>query len=162
MNEKNCPNKTGNLYNRMIGSSNEADVEINGYICKALLDSGSMISTISESVLGKLCPVPEVLSLKTFLLSVSVASGEKLPYSGYVEVELKVPFEDGKSFPVPLLVVPTTEYHSKVPVVVGTNILNLFKHDMTGNTCSKIPKAWNVALSALTSDTKSLVHLKEF
>ena len=58
----------------MVGSSNEAEVEINGCKCKALVDSGSMISTISESVLKNLNPVPEILSLKNFLLSVSVAS----------------------------------------------------------------------------------------
>ena len=116
--KKNSPDKTKNLYKIMVGSSNEAEVEIHGCKCKTLVDrhSGSIISTFSESVWKNLNPVPEILSLQNFLLSVSVASGEKLPYLGYVEVELKVPFVNGKSFQVPLLVVPVTDYNSKVPV----------------------------------------------
>ena len=83
----------------MIGqTSNEAQVEIHGCKCKALVDSEPMISTISESVLKNLNPVPEILSLQNFSLSASVASSEKLPYSGYVEVELKIPFAKWEKF----------------------------------------------------------------
>ena len=59
---------------------------------------------------------------------------------------------------MPLLVIPITDYNSKVSVVIGTNVLNLFKYDMSENTFGKIPKAWNVAMSSLTSENTSLVH----
>ena len=68
----------------MVGSANVAEIDVNGYTCKALLDSGSMISTISELVLRKLNLVLEILSLENFMLFSSVASGDKLPYTGYV------------------------------------------------------------------------------
>ena len=40
---------------------------------------------------------------------------------------------------MPLLVVPVTDYNGKVPVVIGTNVLNLFKGDLSEFTSVKIP-----------------------
>ena len=34
------------LYDRMVGKANESNIFINGVKCKALIDSGCMISTI--------------------------------------------------------------------------------------------------------------------
>lgn len=109
----------------MVGVENQSVVVVNSLECKALIDSGSMVSTISDHVLRNMKPVPEVKNLKEFQLSVSVAGGTKLPYSGYVEVEVKLPFLRDNPFFVPMLVVPMSDYSKKVPVIVGTNILRL-------------------------------------
>ena len=50
-----------------------------------------MISTISDKMVRALNPTPEILQLDNFMLSINVASGAKLPYLGYVEVDLKIP-----------------------------------------------------------------------
>jgi hypothetical protein len=102
----NSPNS--DLYERIVGNANETGVFINGTRCNALLDSGSMISTISDKMVRALNPTPEILQLDNFMLSINVASGAKLPYLGYVEVDLKIPFFEN-AFPVPLLVVSRTD-----------------------------------------------------
>ncbi len=42
-----CPNKE--IPNRLVGEVNEAPILMNGIKCNALLDTGSMVSTVSES-----------------------------------------------------------------------------------------------------------------
>jgi len=129
-------------------------VFINGTRCNALLDSGSMISTISDKMVRALNPTPEIRQLDNFMLSINVASGAKLPYLGYVEVDLKIPFFE-KAFPVPLLVVSRTDYNEKVPIVIGTNVLNLCNDAKRSH--DKVPSSWNVAMSSLCTDTR-FVH----
>jgi hypothetical protein len=48
--------------------------------------------------------VPVVNNLEEFQLSDDVAGGSKLPYSGYVEVEVHIPFIQNDSICVPMLV----------------------------------------------------------
>ena len=55
------------------------------------------------------------------------AGGHDIPYLGIVEAAIRCPKVDMVSVPVVLLVVPDTEYHSRVPVLLGTNILSLIK-----------------------------------
>ena len=107
----------------MVGKANESEIFINDFRSKALIDSGSMISTISSSVLNRLKPVPEIKDLSNLGLTVNVAGGATLPYLGYVEVKIKVNFISSEDIFVPLLVVNATEYNKNVPVVVGTNII---------------------------------------
>jgi dUTPase len=63
-------------------------------------------------------------SLKEFQLDIEGAGGHKLPYSGDIEVDIIVP---GITNPVSclMLVVPDTRYAQKVPVILGTNVLEL-------------------------------------
>ena len=82
------------LLHRLIGSSNEGNVKINGQDFRALIDSGSMVTTISESGYNNLSDhcKPSLLNLDTLGLQVSVADGSKLKYLGYIECSLTVPF----------------------------------------------------------------------
>ena len=116
----------------MVGHANESVVFVNETKCKALIDSGSMISTIAESMVKRIKPIPEIKTPNEFTLSVNVAGGSKLhvSYFGYVEVEVSVGFLGEKEImPVPLLVVETTDYNRNVPVVIGTNIIRLYKQN---------------------------------
>jgi hypothetical protein len=76
----------------MVGMGNQSIVHVNSLKCYALIDSGSMVSTVSDHVLKLMKPVPVVNNLEEFQLSDDVAGGSKLPYSGYVEVEIQIPF----------------------------------------------------------------------
>jgi len=84
-----------------------------------------MVSTVSDHVLKLMKPVPVVKNLEEFQLSVSVAGGSKLPYSGYVEVEVQIPFIQNDPICIPMLVVPKSDLSDRVPVIVGANILRI-------------------------------------
>lgn len=56
------------LLNRMVGMENQSVIHVNSYKCKALIDSGSMISTVSDHVLRLMKPVPVVKALSEFHL----------------------------------------------------------------------------------------------
>lgn len=120
------------MYNRLVGKGNESDIIIEGSHTRGLIDTGSMISSISEAFLSTLDPVPEIHTLDELGLEVNTANGQSLPYSGYVEIELSVPCFKEKAITVPLLVVPVTEYNSQVPVIVGTNIIRQYKNSSEG------------------------------
>ena len=61
------------------------------------------------------------------LVSVECANGQKLPYIGFVEVDLELDVSTDvqplKPLQAMMLVVPTTMYSQKVPVLLGTNTL---------------------------------------
>lgn len=67
----------------------------------------------------------------------------RLPYVGYVEATVEIPFVDCSDLLVPVLVVPPTEYNYNVPVVIGTNIIRLCK-EVTEDDID-VPQAWEVA-----------------
>ena len=68
----------------LVGDSNEVSVSICGVPTKALLDTGSTVTTISESFCRQYLYHLPIQPLDT-ILSLSCANGESLPYLGYVE-----------------------------------------------------------------------------
>lgn len=80
---------------------------VNGLGCTALIDSGSQVTTITNSfycshpVLRKQKPQPSTVPIEG-------AGGHTVPYSGFINIDLKVL---GKVFSsVPTFVVPDSEY----------------------------------------------------
>jgi hypothetical protein len=63
--------------------------------------------------------VPVGNNLEEFQLSDDVAGGSKLPYSGYVEVEIQIPFIQNGPICIPILVVPKSDLSDRVPVIFG-------------------------------------------
>ena len=102
-----------------------------------------MITTISEEFYKSLSPPPVLNSLTDFNLSVEGAGGNFLPYSGYIECTFEVPCLGAQEIHVPVLVVPTTQYSLKVPVVVGTNVIKQCRDMCTQE--NDIPKEWSNA-----------------
>ncbi|MCG8034843.1 MAG: DDE-type integrase/transposase/recombinase, partial [Candidatus Thiodiazotropha taylori] len=139
----------------MIGKGNEGLIEINNVEIKALLDSGSQISTITEECLDKLDPRPELRPMDDFELDIRSAGGHTIPYKGYVIVEVSVPFIEGITELIPMLVVPLTEYNENVPVIAGTNIISLFQN--TGADRGLVPDAWETAFNAISNAYVGLV-----
>jgi len=100
------------------------EVEINEVATTALLDTGSVVSLISETFhrehLGTdIKPLEDILNIET-------ASGESLPYKGYIEAELNIQEGVGKAgtHTCLFLIVPDTQYSVRTPVLIGTNILS--------------------------------------
>ena len=101
-----------------IGTSNVMEVNVEGRKCTALIDTGSMITTISEGFLKKV-PDVEIRDLET-ALQIKGAAGQVVPYIGIVEVLIRI---NEQAMMVPVLVVHDTEYNKNVPLIIGTNIL---------------------------------------
>lgn len=130
----------------MIGKENDDIILINNVGAKALIDSGSSISTITEEFLQTLNPQPEISSLEDFDLDVRAAGGHSLSYKGYVVVEVNIPFSNGEPLQSIMLVMPETDYTTKVPVIVGTNIIRRFNPGADEHSASE---AWKTAFHSI-------------
>lgn len=115
-------NKGLNGVSDIVGHSNECRVSVNEQLFNSLLDTGANVSTICHGAFVNAFPNIEVKPLKDFHLDIECAGDQKLPYSGYVAVDIGVP---GVVDPVCclLLVTPDTRYSQKVPIILGTNVL---------------------------------------
>ncbi|MCG8094292.1 MAG: DDE-type integrase/transposase/recombinase [Candidatus Thiodiazotropha endolucinida] len=107
-----------------------------------------MITTICDDFYQQMDPRPELKDIADFNLNISGASGSKIPYSGYIEAEIKIPEVEHIPLVVPVLVVPTTRYSGQVPLIVGTNIIGSLREDVASD--PNISSAWNNAFSALS------------
>lgn len=93
--------------------------------CDAILDTGSQVTTISETFHSKYMSNLPVQSIHN-LLEVEGAGGQAVPYLGYVEVHLTFPENvtgTEEQMSVLALIVPENQFNSKVPVLIGTNVL---------------------------------------
>lgn len=102
------------MFNRIVGSSNDGEIFANNIQTKGLIDTGSMITTISDSFYKSMDPLPELHNITEFGLSVQGANGEDLPFKGYIEAEISAPVLSGSGFKILLLIVSDTEYNQKV------------------------------------------------
>ena len=117
----NSPTQASKFPQGLIGKVNEAQIQIEEVECTGLVDTGSMVSTVSERFFQEnLKNIP--LHPLEALLKIECAAGQHLPYAGYIEVGLRIPGR-GISEMCLFLVVPETGYSANVPVLVGTNIL---------------------------------------
>ena len=110
------------LLSRMVGEPNESKIYVNSVETVALIDTGSMVTCMSEQFYRSFENKPVLRDIEDFEFKVYSAEGSTLPFLGYVEVELKIPFLSAKPIYAPILVTKGTEYSSKVPIIVGTNI----------------------------------------
>ena len=117
---------------QLISNSNVSTVEINGKSASALVDSGSMITTLSAEFYNSLDPKPDSVDIGHFNLKIEAAGGNTVPYSGCIGCTLQVPFLGGHVIEIGTLVVPTTDYNLKVPLIVRTNAINRYKHMQQG------------------------------
>ena len=108
-----------------------------------------MVTSVCESFYKSLQPQPELHKLNEFGLTVQSANGSELPYKGYIEAEISVPFLSSSAFNMPLLVVPDTKYIKEVPIIIGTNVIRLCKADVSEN---NVPSEWQTASDSLCDD----------
>ena len=133
---------------RLVGQSNESHVIVDGVSHKALLDSGSMVTTMSESVFRSLPSRPTLLHLDTLGLTLSIADGSQMKYSGYVETTVSIPSVSDFTLDVPILVIPDNQFNCICPVIVGTNVLRRCK-DAIDPPSLTIDEAWKSAINSL-------------
>lgn len=94
--------------------------------CESILDTGSQITTVSESfhkIFLSSLPIQPIHALLEF----EGAGGQSVPYLGYVEANISFPQTiTGKEEDLMalVLVVPECHLNSKIPLLIGTNILD--------------------------------------
>ena len=117
-NNKQCPKQNKQeMFSKVVGHANETMVTVCDVEIPALIDSGSMVSTVSEEFYRSLNPRPELH--EDFRLSLQGPDGKSLKYFGIIIVKIELSFIDEPLY-LPALVVPTTEYNLRVPIIVGT------------------------------------------
>ena len=109
-----------------MGSNNGVEITIEGIETKALLDTGSFITTISESYYEKhfqhipLLPLDDIFKLEC-------ADGNFMPYTGYMQAQISsVGIPSGHVQDCIFLVVPETDYNKNIPMLIGPNVLSEF------------------------------------
>lgn len=120
---------------KLVGQSNETNILINDVRTTALLDTGSCVSVLSESFYEQhLKEMTHIRPLQE-IIYIECADGQRLPYLGYIEVDLMI--ENG--FPMSqkqtclFLVAPDTKYSATTPVILGTNILSELLQECRNN-----------------------------
>ena len=132
---------------KLLGNTNEAVVIVGNRQCLALIDTGSMISNISESFYRNYLKQQYPLKDLDQLLEIEGASGQILKYVGYIEVDLKIP-DTAIQLTVPLLVVPDTGYSTEIPLLIGTNVLKVIMEEEKPTGPNSI---WKSSLDCLVS-----------
>ena len=125
------PQTTPSVLASLVGEANECNAYVDGKQCKALLDTGSQVTSISESFFKQHLSGRVIQSVHKLLKVVGV-TGREVPFLGYISVNLKFPSgESGvkTGHEILALIVPDTEYNRRVPLVVGTNVMRRFKDE---------------------------------
>ena len=73
----------------LIGHANEAAVVVEGRPATALLDTGSSVSTVSQSYHSQFLSHLEIRPLEC-MLDIECADGQQLPYLGLIETQIEV------------------------------------------------------------------------
>lgn len=112
----------------LVGPSCEAEVQIENISAKCLVDSGSQVSIVSESFHRKHLGHLELNELDV-PLRVTGAGGQSVPYKGYITAKVTLPSDIvgvQKEVEGWFLVCQDTEYSTTVPMIIGTNTIQLY------------------------------------
>ena len=120
--KSNSPSSQKKIPGELVGNSNEALVKLGSRTDKALLDTGSTVSTVSEQFYKNFLQGHTLHSIGS-ILQIESASGDDLPYLGYIEAHLEIPQLNIQENTHLFLVVPETKFSSRVPILLGTNAL---------------------------------------
>lgn len=123
------PNKyaTPKLPKGLIGAKYTAQVEIKGQQYDCLLDTGSQVTTVSQSCYENNFSDLEIHPINE-LLEIEAANGQNVPYSGFIGVDITFPKECfGSEITVSsfALVVPDTCSNIQSSFLIGTNTLDI-------------------------------------
>lgn len=117
----------------LIGARSTAQVDIAGVTCDCLLDTGSQVTTVTQSFYNQNLADQQIRSLNN-LLEVESANGQNVPYLGYVEVTITFPKDFvGVSMEVPTLALVIPDFLSafQPSVLIGTNTLDELYKDFS-------------------------------
>ena len=130
-----------NPWARILGRANETDIEIDGIISKALIDSGAMISMMSRGYCEE--HGYEIQTLD-HLVPIEGSGRADVPYLGYVEVRMHITGINSFDRDVLMLVShTTTHYHKRVPIQVGSHIIDQVTSCIYEDELQSLSQPWN-------------------
>lgn len=127
---------THQLERRLVGSRHVASVTVGGVQQNCLMDGGSQVTTITKSFHETHLPSHTIIPIED-LLHIEGAAGQLVPYLGCIEVDIAFPEHftgEPKVVTTLALVVPDPRTSVDVPVLVGTNTLDILYKDFTEGT----------------------------
>ena len=105
-----------------MGRANETEIEIDGKVSKALIDSGAMISMMSKGYRDE--NGYEIQPLDK-LVPIEGSGGADVPYLGYVEIRMCILGISSFEQDVLMLIShTTTHYHKRVLIQLGSHIID--------------------------------------
>ncbi|KAG1933963.1 interleukin-1 receptor accessory protein-like 1-A [Pimephales promelas] len=146
--------------NGLVGSRSLVNVTIEGIQHECLIDSGSQVTTISKSFHDShlashpICPLAN-------LIEVEGAAGQRVPYIGYIEIEILFPETftgSPKTVSTLALVVPDSSASVHVSVLIGTNALDVLYDGFSEEIGGPVPE--NCAYAVLIQHLHSLYKNK--
>ena len=143
---------------RLIGPANEAMVYVDGKLKKALLDTGAQVSLITEDLCEELGL--DILPLDQGKINLTGPAGTRIPYAGYVEVNLQIPDQDFNE-DVLMLVIEPTGYHQKVSLCLGIGILRSAMRKFKPKQDEEVPEAWENIQYALRTANNAQNSVQE-
>ena len=148
-----------NPWGRILGRVNETDVEIEGVIGKALIDSGAMIFIMSRGYCDKHGYGIQPLD---HLVMTEGSRGADVPYLGYVEVRMHILGINSFERDVLKFVShTTTHYHQRVPIQVGSHIIDQVTNCISEDELQSLSQSWKLAyVSAIISKPASVGDLE--
>jgi hypothetical protein len=117
----NALNSKHNIPLGLFGTPTETKVTLQDINTKALIDTGSTVSTLSHTFYREHLSHLELKALHS-LLNIECADGKQLPNEGDIETDIYINDLDETHFCV-FLVIPDSPYHMEVTMLSGTNIL---------------------------------------
>ena len=148
-----------NPWARILGSANETEIEIDGITSKALIDSVAMISMMSKEYCDE--HGYEILPLDHLVL-IEGSGGADVPHLGYVEVRMHIPGIDSFDQDVLMLISHTTTcYHQRVPIQVGSHIIDQVTNCITEDEMQSLSQSWKLAyVSTIISKSAPISDLE--
>ena len=149
-----------NPWARILSRANETDIEIDGIISKALIDSGAMILRMSS----RYCEQHgyEIQPLD-HLAPIEGSGGADVPYLGYVEVRMHIlginSFDRGVLM---LISHTTTHYHKRVPIEVGSHIIDQVTCCISEDELQSLSQSWKLAYVSMIISKSALVSELKF
>lgn len=146
------------LYNEsdLVGKPNIGNIQINHILTKCLIDTGSVISSMSYQFYQEYCADLELHDISELIpegLRLHGASGKLLNFKGFVEVKVSYPGSNGEIM-VLLLVLETTDFSFQCPILIGTNLLSYGKQELKKNNVDlcNLENSWGKGYSNLVED----------
>ena len=143
-----------------MGRANETYVEIDAIICKALIDSGTMISMMIRGYCDE--HGYEIQPLDHLVL-IEGGRGAAIPYLGYVEVRMGIPGIHSFDRNVLMFIShTTTHYHQRVPIQVGGHIIDKVTSCISEDELQSLSKSWKLAYVSMIISKSALANDPEF
>lgn len=110
----------------LVGKSNEAEVLVNNYPIKALIDTGSSVTTLAHNYYEEHLQGDYPLHSLETLIKIESAAGTNIPYLGYIAVPVQIPGLQETEVTALVVIVPDTDYSNRIPMLLGTGVLQIW------------------------------------